>query len=162
MKMTSVFVALALFACSKAKEQDPDEVAKGQVVVEQAKGDLKKLTDKLANGTVSLMDCVVTVYLDDLAKVDADLAGKLRRLCTRDVQVFLLERQVPKAEADRAAKPDAITLEGCDSDVGLAIDQLDEYGTNDEKSRALIARYDAACPLIAKARASRRARKAAP
>jgi hypothetical protein len=136
-----------------------EQRALDEMIVKRGREDLQKLEGKLAAKTVGLNDCVVIVYLDELDRVDAPLATRLRQLCAYDVPVALLENGVPAAEAARKAQPDAISLKECDVSVGLAIEDLEKRGKVDDKARALISRFDAACPLVAKARADRALRK---
>jgi hypothetical protein len=136
-----------------------EQRALDEMIVKRAKDDLKNLEDKLVAKTVGLNDCVVIVYLDELDRVDAPLATRLRQMCAYEVPVALLENGVPAAEAARKAQPEAITLKECDVSVGLAVEDLEKRGKVDDRARALISRFDAACPLVAKARADRALRE---
>jgi hypothetical protein len=121
---------------------------------------IAKVEAALKAGSPRPSDCVVLASIDDLAAVDPALAQKSKRLCNHDVPMALLEKGVPAAEAARAAKPDAISLPECsDVDVMMGVETLEGEGTLDDPARALVARLDTACPLLAKVRADRRAWK---
>jgi hypothetical protein len=145
-----------------SRKPPPDEQrALDDMISRRAREDKQKLADKLASKSARLSDCVVIVYLEDLERIDPALAKELQRTCRYDVPLAVVEAGVAAAESAREAKPDAITLPECDVHVGLAIEDLEKHGTADDRAKELIARFDKACPLIAKTRADRALRNAA-
>ena len=156
-------LALAVAACSD-KKSDSGAPPKGEVneyIVQHAREDVPKITEKVASKTASLYDCVVIDELDQIQRADAALAAKIKQLCAYDVPMMLIEKAVTVAEPARKAAPDAITIDGCDIDAGMSVEELEKYGTLDARAAEMIKRLDAACPLLAETRADRKKRAAA-
>jgi len=129
-----------------------------EYIVKHAREDVAQIEQKLPSKSASLYDCVVMTELEKIERADKALATKLKRLCTYEVPVSLIEKALAVAEPARKAQPDAITIDGCDVDAGLSIEEMEKYGTLDDRAKALIQRLDAACPLLAKAREDRTTR----
>ncbi len=61
------------------------------------------------------------------------------------------DEAIKLAEEVRKSKPDAKLVSECMSaDYNLAMKRLGEHFADDEKVKALTARYEAACPLMKK------------
>lgn len=172
MKTSSlVFVCAALLA-GACKDDKPAAPTKGgqktvdrdeinPYIVKHAREDVVEVRQKIAAKTATLYDCVVLEQLDEIQAADAKLGADLKQVCAYELPVSLIERALEVAEPARKAKPDAITIDGCNVDAGMSIENLEKYGTLDDRARGLIKRLDAACPMLAEVRADRAKRGSA-
>jgi hypothetical protein len=172
MVLRSLVVVVALSACSSKKEEgagtsaakQPEGVSNEErdFIVQSGKRELERLQKGLAEGNADKYACAAAMAnVDKVEPYDKDTATKIRTLCNHDIPVAILTKGVPVAEEARKNAPDKITLSECTIDVDMAIEELDTANAHDDASRALVARYDKACPINAQARADRAKRNAA-
>ncbi|MDB4962148.1 MAG: hypothetical protein JWP01_2147 [Myxococcales bacterium] len=125
-------------------------------IAKKAAESLAEVEAALAKGTPRLNDCIDMVSIADFKAAAPQVAAKLERLCTYDVPMKMLSTGIATAETARAAKPDEITLAECNEpELLMAAEELETKGTLDDPGRALIARLETACPLLAKVRKTR-------
>jgi hypothetical protein len=141
---------VAAVACGKSNtgKEDGEEAAR-DYVVGSVKDDLPKIKAALASAKPddATFKCGHMANLQTLEKADAALAAEFKRLCTHDLQLDIMKVEVDKAEAARKAKPDEKVLSECfNANFELAGKELQQYGTGDDTSKALAARFAAACP----------------
>ncbi len=169
-ELFALVAVLGLSACGDKKEAPaatsaPKAVASddpvAQMTVEHAKKDVAELTTKLAAHKANLFDCAATMSsVAEVQKYDAATATQIKKLCTHDIQLDLIQQAVDAAEPAHKAKPDAVSLSECSVDAGLSVEAMQEAGTLDDTAKALVARLDKACPLLAQVRADHAAKAA--
>jgi len=150
-----ILVMTLAAACGKGKsgndkaagaaEEDPA----AQFVRNGAKEDLAALKTAMAGPKPdsAIFKCAQMANIDTLKKADAAVAAELTKVCNHDLHVAIMKVEVEKAEAARKAQPDEKTLSECfDATYEMAVSELAKAGTADDESRALEARFAAACP----------------
>lgn len=134
--------------CGKAKADHNDPAT--SYVVDGAKEDLPAIKAALAGPKPddALIKCAARMAnLDALQTAEPELAAEYKRLCAHDIPFAIIKVEVEKAEAARKAKPDAKPLSECYSAYfDQSVEDLAKAGTADAASKALVARFAAACP----------------
>jgi hypothetical protein len=151
-----VVLLVAAVACGKGKKDEggggtPDGADK--FFLESVQKSLDEVKQALAKGEDPKYKCAgAGAYAEELTKKKIKAAEatvkELTKLCSYDVPLAALEGATKKAEEARKAKPDEQVLSDCFSaDHDLSVEDLKKGGfEGDEKVKAVVARWDAACP----------------
>jgi DNA primase len=145
-----VIAALLLASCGKAKPPDEDN-AGTDFVAEIAQKDLPLVKAGIAAGKPGdvIFKCAGMSGVADLRKVERyqALAKDLTETCEHDLPLARMKVATEKAEAARKAKPDEKVLSECFSaELQGGLDDLRSAKREDGVSKALLARFQAACP----------------
>ncbi len=133
-----------------ASKLDPGK----QFMLDSARDNIKEAKEKLAAGTPekAKFDCTtVMTAAKDLAGVTDEAVVTVvkegEQLCGFDIPYATAEKFVKVAEEARKANPDKKMLSECfKADYNMAIADLKKKHADDEKVKALEARFAAACP----------------
>jgi hypothetical protein len=124
-----------------------------QFFLKSVQEDLAAVKDALAKGEDPGFKCVAAASYGEKLKGKKNPAAEavvkeLTQVCGFDAPLAKLEGATKKAEEARKAKPDENPLSECYSaEQSTALEELKKAGhENDDKVKALVARWAAACP----------------
>ncbi len=139
---TLLCVVLLTMACGHKRDGAADFLEEG------ARKDLPTIKQQIADGKAkdAIFECAAN--LANVAKLeDEALAKDLHDTCEHDVPLARVKAATELAEAARKAKPDAEVLSDCFSaEYEGGLDDLVKAKREDGASKALVARFHAACP----------------
>jgi hypothetical protein len=122
-----------------------------QFIFKSSKDDLQAAKDKLAKNEDPSTSCVAaTSYAEKLRdKKVADVEAHLKDLdktCGYDIPIAMVEKEVVKAEEGRKKDPKGVVSECFNATYEMNMEALKKTAAEDEKVKALDARFMAACP----------------
>src|SRR5262249_40925183 len=107
--MRALWIVAVLFAC---KDIENDWVLK------DAKKSIAKLEAEVKHPTIkaAIVECAKMANIDVLDKQDHAVADRLRQLCTKDIQIAIMNAQLDAIEAKKraTATPDELAIECID------------------------------------------------
>jgi hypothetical protein len=150
--MRTVLIALLVAGfggCGKSKPEADN--AGTDFIAESTQKDLPLVKAGIAAGKPGdvIFDCSGLAGIENLRKVERyqDLAKDLDQTCNHDLPLARVKVATEKAEAARKAKPDEKILSECYSaEYRGGLDDLRKAKREDDASKALQARFHAACP----------------
>ena len=151
MKRLGCVVALVIAAgCSKDKGGDSASTAGHELMAKMITDDLPKIRAALTSEDPSsaTLDCAQVENLGDARKAGKNLEGlaEYEKLCTLDLPLAVLTKELARIEAARAAKPDEKVLSECyNAKYTTALEQLAQY-KHEDTAKGFVARFATACP----------------
>lgn len=141
--MKAYLILLAMLGC-----KETDERAATEWVLSDAKKSIAKLKASLRapQTATSVVECGQMANIAVLEKQDKAVADELRRLCTTDIHIAVMNTQIDRIEAKRKVKPkDELGIDCMDPFYSFAKSEMEKAGTI-AAAKATIARYEALCP----------------
>ncbi len=146
---TILLVAALLMGCGKSRPAEDN--AGTDFIADSARTDLPLVKQAIANGKPgsAIFKCAGMAGLADLKAVERyqDLAKDLEQTCNHDLPLARMKVAVEATEVARKAKPDEQVLSECyNAEYEGGLDDLKTAKREDDASKALVARFHAACP----------------